>query len=155
MTPVPNFKTITLLMIASTACMLLSGCGNGLSQVSGVVTLDGEPLQASDEIHATVFFQPTFPKGASAAGILNSKGEYSLSSGSQSGIAPGEYLVTVSATQLVAGKNQGDTPIGKLISHPKFASTKTSGLRFEVVDGNNEFDIPIESAPAQTRQRRR
>lgn len=134
------------LAVSMTACLMVSGCGNGLSQVSGIVTMDGQPLNAGDDVHATIFFQPA-SGGPSAAGVLNADGEYSLSSGSQKGVAPGEYLVTVSATKLIPTQNPGETPTGKLISHPKYVSAKTSGLRFQVTEGRNEINVPIESAP--------
>lgn len=132
----------------------MSGCGNDLSQVTGVVTLDGEPLKGGDGIHATVFFQPVSNTGAAAVGVVDENGVYKLSTGSQSGITPGEYLVTYSASQIIPSKT-GGTPSGKRISDPKYSSTKSSGLRFEVQEGENEYDISIESPPKSASRGRR
>lgn len=134
---------------------LLTGCGSSLSQVSGVVTLDGEPLRGSEQIQGTVFFQPASGDGTSAAGLVDEQGNYFISSGSQEGVVPGEYVVTISATEIVPSKAPGGTPTGKRISDPKYASAKTSGLRFTVLEGSNEFDISIESPPSRRGRPRR
>lgn len=133
--------------------LLLTGCGNELAQVSGVVTMDGEPLRGGDRIHATVYFQPASGEGTSAAGVIDENGEYQLSTGSQRGIPPGEYVVTFSATEMIPPQDGGSTYSGRRISDPKYASVKTSGIRFEVEEGNNQFDIPIESAPPALERR--
>ena len=140
-----GFSTVRL---AATAviCLLVSGCGTNLAQVSGVVTVDGQPLRGGDDVHATVYFQPASRDGASAAGRLDENGVYHLSCGSQEGISPGEYVVTFSASQMIRGKDADDAPTGKRISDPKYASAKTSGIRFVVQAGSNECDISLKSS---------
>ena len=133
------------LLTAITLCLLTSGCGNGLSSVSGVVTVDGEPFQVGENVKATVYFQSASGGGAGGVGILNENGEYTLSTGSQNGIEPGNYLVTFSATEIVPSRSKGGTPTGKRVSNPKYASAKTSGLSFEVKRGSNEYNIELSS----------
>ncbi len=146
-------RLITGLLIFGS--LLTTGCGNNLSQVTGVVTLDGQPLKGGSGVHATVFFQPVSKAGTAAVGVVDKNGVYKLSTGSQSGITPGEYLVTYSASQIIPSATPGGTPSGKRISNPKYASAKTSGLRFEVKEGENEFDISIDSPPQSASRQRR
>ncbi|WP_146451107.1 hypothetical protein [Bythopirellula polymerisocia] len=135
--------------------LLMTGCGNNLSQVTGVVSVDGQPLQGGSGVHATVFFHPVSKTGAAAVGVVGENGIYKLSTGSQSGITPGEYVVTCSASQIIPSETPGGTPSGKRISDPKYASAKTSGLRCEVQQGDNVFDISMDSAPKSASRQRR
>jgi hypothetical protein len=128
----------------------LVGCGNNLAQVAGYVTVDGEPLRGGPDVKATVYFQPS-AGGAPAVGIVDGEGKYNLSTGSQQGVAPGEYLVTCSASQIIASPT-GGTPGGKRVTDPKYASTQTSGLRFSVQEGPNQYDIALESQKSFVRK---
>jgi hypothetical protein len=133
-------------MIAVVALLApFSGCGNGLADVSGTVTLDGAPLRGGNDVRATVYFQPASGSGAAAVGILDESGRYTLSTGSEEGAAPGDYVVTFTATQIIPSKEPGGTPSGRRITDLKYANAKTSGLQFTVQSGNNEFNIPLES----------
>jgi hypothetical protein len=145
-----DVRIATLFTVGSVLCLAVAGCGSNLAQVSGVVTLDGEPLRGGEGIHATVFFQPATGEGASAAGTLDENGVYQLSCGSLEGIPPGEYVVTFSASEIIPSKTPGGTPTGRSISDPKYASAKTSNIRFEVQLGDNECDITLES-PSNSR----
>jgi hypothetical protein len=129
---------------------MLSGCGNGLAQVSGQVTLDGQPLRGgAGDIRVTVQFQPTSGVGSTAIGLADEDGNYSLATGSQDGIPPGEYLVTCTASELLPATAASSTRGSRRISDPKYANAKTSGLSFTVQPGKNTFDIPLTS-PAKT-----
>ena len=92
-------------------CCDASGCGNGLSQVSGVVTLDGEPLRGgSGDTRVTIQFQPASGNGSTAIGLADENGEYTLATGSKDGIPPGEYLVSCSASQLAGAQARPGAP---------------------------------------------
>jgi hypothetical protein len=141
--------------VAAAALMLLAltGCGSGLAEVSGVVTVDGQPLRGGSDVRATVCFQPTTGGGLTAVGLLDENGVYRLSSGSQEGVLPGEYLVTCSATQLVRGPD-GSAAGGRRITNPVYANAKTSGLKFTVEPGSNEFNLTL-NAPSGAAARNR
>jgi hypothetical protein len=126
--------------------LTVPGCGDGLADVTGVVTLDGQPLRGGSGVRGTVYFQPTSGSGAAAVGILDENGKFSLSSGSKQGVAPGEYSVTCSATQIIPSKQAGGTPSGRRITPQKYAVASTSGFQFTVEPGSNEFDLPLTSA---------
>jgi hypothetical protein len=134
-----KFLTVLLLVVA------VVGCGSNLAEVNGVVTVDGQPLQGGNGVRATVIFQPATGVGRVAVGLVDSSGQYHLSSGSEAGVVPGEYVVTCSATQLVRGSD-GSVSGGRRVTDPKYADTKTSGLQFTVEPGSNEFNISLTSA---------
>jgi hypothetical protein len=147
-----NVLAICLFLLVSAG---ISGCGSGLAQVSGLVTLDGEPLRGgSGDTRVTVQFQPAGGNGSTAIGLADENGQYTLGTGAQTGIPTGEYLVSCSASRLVTAKD-GKTPAGaRRITDPKYANAKTSGMRFTVAPGNNVFDIALVSSPAGVSNRR-
>jgi hypothetical protein len=129
------------LLSVMAACVALSGCGNGLAQVSGQVTLDGQPLRGGKgDVRVTVQFQPVEGIGATAIGLADENGNYEIATGSQNGIRPGDYFVACSQSVLGKPKSPNATP------DPKYANTRTSGLKFTVEPGKNEINIPLESA---------
>jgi hypothetical protein len=135
------------LALLACAAGLLTGCGSDLGQVSGQVTLDGQPLCGGGDVRATVYFQPASGNGTTATGLVNESGEYKLSTGSVKGVTPGEYVVTISATQLVKSPTGGAAG-GKRITDPSYANAGTSGFKFKVEPGSNEYNLALNSRPA-------
>ncbi len=127
--------------------VVTTGCGNGLSQVTGKITQDGQPLATGGDVKVTVQFQPSSGDGVPAVGVTDTNGEYQLSTGSKLGIVPGEYYVTCDGVQLLPPSGPGGTPGGKRITDRKYTSGSTSGLRFTVKEGENRYDIALESVP--------
>jgi hypothetical protein len=116
----------------------LCGCGGPahpeVGRVSGVVTLDGQPLP-----EATVMFQPT--EGRASIATTDSAGKYSLT-----------YLDGVPGAKLGAHKviirteipgEDGQPPIAKE-KLPKKYHEQTE-LTAEVKPGTNTFDFPLTS----------
>ena len=116
----------------------LAGCGGPehpeVGRVSGVVTLDGQPLA-----EATVMFQPT--KGRASIATTDSAGKYSLI-----------YLDGVPGAMLGAHKviirteipgEDGQPPIAKE-KLPKKYHDHTE-LTAEVKPGSNTFDFELKS----------
>lgn len=122
----------------------LTGCGNGLSSVSGDLTLDDQPLAGSDRVRATIMFYPE-SGGAPAAALADESGGYVLSTGAQDGLAPGNYLVIVSATESSPPAVAGGTPSKRVLTPEKYANPKQSGLRAEVKPGRNTFNFDLKS----------
>jgi hypothetical protein len=129
------------------ACLALAGCGEKFSQVSGAVTLDGQPVTATDGVMATIMFQPA-SGGAAAVGRLDQNGRYHISTGAQSGLRPGAYVATCAVNKVIASTT-GGAASAKPLSDPKYADAKTSGFRFTVQPGKNEFDLALTS-PSKT-----
>jgi len=128
---------------SSLICITFTGCGNGLSQVSGTVTLDGQPLKAGqDGARVTVQFMPAGGVGPNGVGIVDDNGIYKIGTGSQFGVPAGDYNVVCS----VAFNQPAGSTAKTRGADPKFSNAKTSGLRFTVEPGKNQYDIPLTSA---------
>ena len=78
-----------------------------------------------------------------AVGYLDQNGRYSLATGSQAGVLPGKYLVSVSATEIIPPKIPGEAGSGRLATPPQYANAKTSGFTAEVASGSNTFDYAL------------
>jgi hypothetical protein len=132
-------QRVFALTASCAALVAFGGCGNGLAKVTGLVTLDGQPLHGGKgDTRVTVQFQPVDGVGANAVGLADEDGKYKIATGSQTGIRPGDYYVTCAVSTLKAGGPVAD---------PKYANAKTSGLKITVQSGKNEFNIPLQSAP--------
>jgi len=133
----------------------ISGCGNGLASVSGVVTLDNEPLKGGGDVRAMVYLYPEGGTGAPAVGLVNEEGEYQVSTGTQRGVLPGPYLVSISASQLVGESVPGVPRSGRRITPARYADPRQSNLRIEVQEGSNTFDFALEPDPPPSKRSRR
>ena len=150
-----SIRRVTGALSALAVSLVVSGCGNGLAHVSGQVTLDGQPLHGGNgDTRVTVQFQPTNGTGTTAIGLADENGNYTVGTGSQSGIAPGEYFVTCTAAQIVSSPT-GGAPGGRRITPEKYANAKTSGFKFTVESGRNEFNLPLASDSSKDRTSRR
>ncbi len=115
-----------------------------LQPVSGRVSYEGKPTPG-----AIVLFLPVDEPDTTyrIAGIVDEEGafemETSVPEGTRAGVAPGEYLVTISWNKLVDPRDR-DSDEGPDLVPSKYKDHKTSGLRVEVVEGTNElrpFDL--------------
>ena len=130
MTKAPCLLTVLL-------CLLLCGCGSKLAGVDGTVTLDGKPLSTG----TVVFQNEGLPMGV---GSLRSNGSYTVYTGDQRGLPPGDYQVTVSAYQTRPGRDAMEEPIPVLLTPPRYNKPETSGLTAKVTPGSNRFDFPLQ-----------
>jgi len=121
--------------------LLASGCGTGMpSSVSGSVTLDGKPVSKGN-----VSFMPV-TDGATAYGTIAADGTYTLSSGSNSGANPGDYVVVVVVNGDIPPPVPGKTPENpKALSPIKYASKDTSDLKVTVKAGPNVIPLEMKS----------
>ena len=125
------------LMLAS---LLLAGCGDGKSTVTGTVTMDGTPLTGGN-----VSFMPE-GGGPMASGAISETGEFTLYTNANPGAAPGKYKVTVNPPFEASGGSAGDgstsQPSGnekKVRSIPqKYQNSSTTDLKAEVKAGAND-----------------
>lgn len=84
--------------------LVLTGCGSGLSPVSGVVTIDGKPVEG-----ATVTFVSDDGKQA-ASGQTDKDGNFTLSEGGVPGARSGSYKVIVTKTKGTSAPGEGASP---------------------------------------------
>jgi hypothetical protein len=133
---------LTLLL----ATGLLVGCsGSNSATVSGTVTLDNQPLPG-----ANVSFYPADEKNAPAYGQTDAQGRYSLSTGADTGLAPGQYIAVVVATkeppQPYDATGAEIPPIP--ITPAKYGDATKSDLRIEVKPGKNDLPLSLQSGKA-------
>jgi len=122
----------------------VTSCGGpNAASVSGTITLDGQPLPS-----ANVSFHPDGGSGgAPAYGQSDASGRYSLSTGSDSGLAPGKYVAVVVATKEppqpydATGSEVPPIPI----TPAKYANIESSDLRVEVKAGKNDVPLALQS----------
>jgi hypothetical protein len=127
-------------MAAMLLLALCLGCGGPHdSSVSGTVYLDGELLRMGN-----VTFYPS-AGGAAVYSQIAEDGTYELQTGSEAGLKPGEYKVTVIATDNPPPQ-PGQTPaIGPRITPEKYSRLKQTDLVFTVSPGANQIDLRLNS----------
>lgn len=118
------------------------GCGSDLgAEVSGTVTLDGQPVGPG----VIVFSQPDGAVNP-AEGAIQPNGKYFLRTSNQVGLTPGRYQVALTVLA------DPDTPPGersmqpsKLVTPQKYAQAATSGLEYDVAPGRQTINIELSS----------
>jgi hypothetical protein len=125
------------LMASGIWLALIGGCGSQLPTVQGLVTLDGEPLP-----NARVVFES--PDRPMAVATTDNQGRYDVMTGTQRGMATGNYQVAISAYETRDGGSESPVPI---LSTPKrYNSAQTSGLSVEITPGrNSEVNFQLET----------
>ncbi len=117
----PRLPLFLLLLV-----LPLAGCSPMTATVSGTVTLDGKPLRIGESQRGTVLFRPV-EGGATATGLIDQEGRYSLSTGGTAALRPGEYLVAVRATDILPASEDSPAPEGRPITPlDRMSSTSTS-----------------------------
>ena len=113
-----------------------TGCSEQGCQVTGVVTLDGEPL--SD---AGVEFIPTSNSGRIASGRTEPDGKFQLTtSKTVSGVFPGQYKVKIT-TSVSTGTSDEDLKTTSEKVPAKY--NKRTELNRTVEDGLNQLDFEL------------
>ena len=120
---------------------MFAGCGGGESgpetaSVSGVVTMDGTPLEG-----VVVAFEPQGEAaGRSSIGITDANGKYSLSYDENSdGAIVGTHIVTVTTP------TEGPDPSGQAKDPIPAKYNEASELTKEVKAGSNTIDLELTS----------
>ena len=103
--------------------------------VSGLVVLDGEPVEG-----ATVLFTPTEPGGKAAKGVTDASGRYVLKPAETGGdVRQGAYKVSIKKTVT----DDGDE--AKHLLPQQYADPRTSALMVEISGGASEFSFDLRS----------
>jgi hypothetical protein len=137
---------------AIVAPLTLAGCGGtdlDLGQVSGKVTMNGQPVSA-----ATVSFIPDSAqntRGPMSSGILNEQGEFTLSTiDGVEGAVIGYHKVTVTCPfDESAGSSAAGDAVAPVSTTPcdvpdKYEGYATTDLTAEVEKGTNEFTFDLQ-----------
>lgn len=131
------------IMLAALVCALV-GCENAYeASVNGMVTLDGSPVPSG-----VIAF---FPKsgGPSAYARSDKSGYYTVYTGSEQGLPPGEYGVTVVARDRPEKTHTetGAPNPGKQLTPAWYKSAVHTPLSFEVQSGANDIDLELTTDP--------
>lgn len=123
----------------------LAGCSR-TGTVSGTVTVGGAPLKHG----GAVAFHPTGP-GPTAVGQVDANGRYTLAVGTDAGVPPGEYKVTVVgyAEMPPHDPKKGAPPAPKLLTSPRFNDPANTPLTRTVTGGANTIDIDADPNPVK------
>jgi hypothetical protein len=126
-------------------CVAIGGCGGGATddrprrEVSGTVTLDGQPLA-----RGTIQFQPTSPnEGVAAAGEIK-EGKFAIPR--DQGPVPGDYIVSISSVGSSAppppGPPGAPTPPPPDAIPARYNAESTLSAKVEA-DGPNTFEFSM------------
>ena len=137
---------------------VLVGCGRTdfgpLGSVSGKLTKDGQPQPAGSTV---IFMHPI--DGHAGFGLTNEAGEYKIEWRKEhrmfDGLPVGKYQVMIvpadgidvddlSADEMLAGG--ANVKVGNKSSIPaKYRRAASSGLEYDIVEGENSIDIDLSS----------
>lgn len=149
--PAGYMKTGFALAVGSCFALLIAGCGGepGLARVSGRISYIGKPLEKGE-----VFFTPEEPGKRGARGIIDSSGNYTLSTyDSGDGAYVGKHKVNIIAQgpdkpvppkmkgRMMEEDMQGS---GDPLIPRKYFSTQTSGLSADVANKANQIDFDLQ-----------
>lgn len=122
----------TFLLFGAVALVAASGCGGNSAAVSGVVTLNGSPVEG-----AAVTFSPEGGGGGfgGSYGKTDAQGRYTLKSvaGDKSGAAIGKHKVTISVA-----KSDPKNPEGAVTDLLPAKYNTKSELTFDVPSGGTD-----------------
>lgn len=135
-------KVTLLLSYVSFAALV--GCGNSdFAAVTGVVTLNGTPLDGG-----SILFSPE-TSGPLAFGTIASDGTYEMqSAGGVKGLRPGKYIATVTHRSGRPSPGMTLAQIQALEKVPiRYTTPETSDLHTEALPGENKIDLELTSKP--------
>lgn len=131
-------------VVLAATSLVLVGCSDLSSNVTGQVFLDDKPLQVDDDQRGLVVFRPV-DGGPTTTGFIDGEGRYLLKTGSAAGIRPGEYLVAVRVVQLQQDGAKGSAPSGLPITPAIYADPLKSGLTVSVKSGTSQHNLKLDS----------
>jgi hypothetical protein len=134
-----------------------SGCGGAPNDkphtvpVTGIVTLDGKPLEG-----ATVRFNPTDPKKNGGTGVTDAQGKYTLVHATNDGASPGSYKVVIehfaspdgTPVKLQEGIDMEQLKMQGAVQQtlaPKYSDFEQTELKADVKDAPNDIPFTLTS----------
>lgn len=126
---------------AAAALSAVAGCGSRNGILSGVVTLDGKPLD-----NGTMQFFPVKGDGQTGHAVLEADGRY------RSELSPTKMKVVIHSNKLIgrrkAYENVPDSPlldINEEVLPPRYSDMNKTELTIDVVPGHNTADFDLKS----------
>lgn len=140
----PVMDSLVSRWMALTAVLIvaLAGCSRGLeSSVSGLVTLDGQPIGPG-----FLVFAPAESNHNPARGAIQLDGHYALKTINTRGLPAGKYQVSVTVLdQPTVAPGERSMVAATSRIPEKYNNPQTSGLEFDVQPGGNTIDIELKS----------
>ncbi|MCA8982466.1 MAG: hypothetical protein KDA76_01790 [Planctomycetaceae bacterium] len=137
----------SLLLVGILGCAGDPGEQRQLIQVSGIVSLDGSPVEG-----VTVWFVPrTGTPGNGGTGTTDATGKYTLQEANgQTGVMPGQYDVMFSKFAMpdgtpVAADVQPESVNAKQFMPRKYLKAETSGISADVSAASSSLDFALKS----------
>jgi len=128
-----HYCAMMLLMVA-----VATACGRKHeTTVTGKITLNGKPLSKGEAKFYAV------QGGACAYGGIQPDGSYEIHAPGGGEIAPGDYLVTVVAADLLPVDPRTKLPGRKIITPRRHGDVKTTDLRCTISLGKNQIDFDL------------
>lgn len=131
-----------MLLVVSATCPLFSGCAQPVTEVKGVVTLDGNPLPG-----ATLEFFPVSGQGKVSFTHTDENGRYRVD------VSPTKLVVVVTATKVVGKSKNPFDPNGPPVDvfgralPERFTHRDTTPLTADPVQNTSTtIDFAIDSA---------
>lgn len=114
-----------------------------MAKVSGIVTLDGQPLP-----HGTVQFVPDASQGTEGppgVGRIDEKGRFAITTAGVKGAVVGHHKIRVKSEEPF---NEKAFSMGQTLLPESYNHHETSGLTTEVKAGQkNQVDLKLSSTP--------
>lgn len=133
-------QCVALAILGASISLAFAGCGGAptLPPVKGTVTLAGSPLPG-----ARVVFFPKGTNGSISTGEAATDGTYSMTTGGTTGVAAGDYIVTVAPPASAGPPGSEAPPQGPMVPE-KYRRKETSDITITVGEaGNPKFDIDL------------
>jgi hypothetical protein len=119
--------------LAVIAAVVLSGCGGGRGEISGVVRYQGKPLTG-----ATITFHDE--TGGAFPAVIDKEGAYKVRN-----VPVGTARVVITVPLAISIPGLEDTPLPTFPEAlAKFARPETSGLECDVVAGTQSYDPKLD-----------
>jgi hypothetical protein len=129
-----DIRPTALLVLA--LLLVVTGCGPTATMVSGVVTLDGEPLAT-----AALMFHPIAGDAPTHHAFADAAGRYTAQ------VSPTKTSVTISLTR-PSSSSRGDEPVFEQMVPNRYSDRATTVLVIEPVEGKNTVcDFALTTKP--------
>lgn len=134
-------KHFLFLLCACLALTAMVGCGANKPVVTGVVSLDGKPLD-----NGTIQFFPVAGDGQTAAAVLGSDGSYRVEA------SPTKMKVVIHSVKVLGKRKmyegQADSPMVEITEEllpARYSDMNKTELSLAVVPGSNKADFALTS----------
>jgi hypothetical protein len=131
-----------VILLGVVAFAAIVGCGPRPAVVSGVVTLDGKPLD-----NGTIQFFPVDGAGQTAGGVVGKDGRYRVEAW------PNTMKVVIHSTRVLRQRPMyegvPDSPLADVAEEvlpSRYSDMHATELRVTIVPGDNAVDFPLTHA---------